>query len=194
MLRNSIYFFGIIATVISFCSCNDSGASDYNSLVKKELAKGTRSDSIFLGIYLGMSSKGFYSHCWEMNKAGLVTNGTANTSVLYKLDKGLNYPVMMNFYPDFYKDKIFRMRVSFEYEAWAPWNRKLYADSLLPDVVHLLEQWHPGGNPFMKLTDSARGTIYVKVDNNRRITVGSFDDKLVKVDYGDLLIEQQQKK
>jgi len=34
----------------------------------------------------------------------------------------------------------------------------------------------------------------VKVDGNRRITIGKFDDRKVKVDYTDLLIEQKLKK
>ena len=183
-----------IAVMISFSSCSYFGGSEYSRLVKKELAKGTRSDSLFMGIYLGMTSKAFYDHCWEMNKKGLFTNGTTNTSVLYKIDKGVRYPVSMNFYPDFYQDKIFSMRVSFEYDAWAPWNRTQYADSLLPDVLRMYKKWYPAGNDFMKITNKERGTIYVKVDGNRRITVGSFDDKLVKVDYTDLLIEQKLKK
>ena len=52
----------------------------------------------------------------------------------------------------------------------------------------------PEGNEFITLKDSARGTIYVKVDGNRRITIGSYSEMLVKVDFTDLLIEEKLKK
>jgi hypothetical protein len=58
----------------------------------------------------------------------------------------------------------------------------------------MYKKWYPDGNPFLILTDKARGTIYVKVDGNRRITIGRFNDMMVKVDYTDLLIEKKLKK
>jgi hypothetical protein len=188
--KHWVYFF-LLTAAISFCSCSYFGGSEYSRLVKKELAKGTRSDSLFMGIYLGMTSKAFYSHCWDMNKKGLFTNGSNNTSVLYKIDKDLKYKASMNFYPDFYEDKVFSMWASFEYDAWAPWNKQLQADSLLPDVLKLYKKWYPEGNNFITITNKERGTIYVKVDGNRRITIGRFDDRMVKVDYTDLLVEEK---
>jgi len=183
-----------ITIIISLNACSWPGGSEYNRLVKKELAKGTRSDSLFMGIYLGMTSKAFYGHCWDLNKKGVFTNGSNNTSVLYKIDKDLKYPASMNFYPDFYEDKIFSMWASFEYDAWAPWNKAQQSDSLLPDVLQVYKRWYPGGNDFITIANEKRGTIFVKVDGNRRITIGKFDDRMVKVDYSDLLIEQKLKK
>jgi hypothetical protein len=183
----------LVTTTVSFCSCGYFGGSEYNRLVKKELAKGTRSDSLFFGIYLGMPSKAFYDHCWDMNKKGLFTNGNYNTSVLYKLNKDLKYPASMNFYPAFYDGRIFSMWASYEYDGWAPWNKKLSSDSLLPDVVNMYKKWYQQGNDFITITDKVKGTIYVKVDGNRRITIGRFDDRYVKVDYTDLLVEEKVK-
>jgi hypothetical protein len=187
-------YFSLITIIIVVSGCSWLGGSDYNRLVKKELAKGTRSDSLFMGIYLGMASKTFYAHCWDLNKKGIFTNGSNNTSVLYKPGKDLKYQASMNFYPDFYEDKIFSMWATFEYDAWAPWNKAQQADSLLPDVLQLYKKWYPGGNDFITITNKDRGTIFVKVDGNRRITIGKFDDRKVKVDYTDLLIEQKLKK
>lgn len=192
VIRHWLYLF-FVTGFFAGSACTPAG-SDYNRLVEKELAKGTRSDSLFMGIYLGMPSKTFYAHCWDMNKKGLFTNGTNNISVLYKIDKDLKHQASMNFYPDFYEDKIFSMWATFEYDAWAPWNKPMQADSLLPDVLQLYKRWYPGGNEFITLTNEKRGTIFVKVDGNRRITIGKFDDRMVKVDYTDLLIEQKLKK
>ena len=190
MKQGSIY----IAIVLIIAACGDNSKKTYPELVKQELAKGIRQDSIFLGMYLGMSNKDFYGHCWELNKKGIISDGNNNSMVQYKIDSGLKHPAVMHFYPDFYENKIFRMRVDYQYDGWAPWNKGRFADSLVPDVLKLYKRWYPEGNEFISITDSARGTIYVKVDGNRRITIGRYDDMLVKVDFTDLLIEEKQKK
>jgi hypothetical protein len=190
-IKNCIYFFGV-AIIIS--ACNGLAGDEYTRLVKKELAKGKRVDSLFLGISFGMTSKAFFAYCWELNKKGIITDGVNNTMVLYKMDSGLKYPASMNFYPDFHENKIYHMRVIFQYNAWAPWNKAQYADSLLPDILRLYKKWYPGSNEFIKITDKVKGTIYVKVDDNRRITVGKYDDAQVHVDYTDLLVEKKLKK
>src|SRR5665647_518676 len=165
--KHSIYL-SAIAVIISACSCSPSGGEQYDRLVKKELAKGTRVDSLFLGISFGMTSKTFYGYCWELNKKGIISDGSNNTMVLYKIDSGLKYPASMNFYPDFLDNKISHMRVTFQYNAWAPWNKAQFSDSLLPDVLRFYKKWYPAGNEFIAITDKVKGTIYVKVDGNRR--------------------------
>jgi len=190
MKRCCFYF----ALILLIAACDADKKKTYPELVKQELGKGIRNDSLFLGIYLGMSSKDFYGHCWELNKTGIISDGNNNTMVKYKLDSGLKYPATMNFYPDFYEDKIMKMRVDFQYDGWAPWNRSHFADSLLPEVVKLYRRWYPEGNEFISLSDPEKGTIYVKVDGNRRITIGKFNDILVKADFTDLLIEEKLKK
>ena len=101
--------------------------------------------------------------------------------VLYKLKNNeLKHPASMNFYPDFYQNKIYKMRVNFQYDSWAPWNKQLYADSLLQDVLKLYKNWYNRGNPFIKINDKEKGMLYVKVDGNRRITIGRYNDMLSK--------------
>ena len=182
----------IICICISFLviACGNAGIREYDRIVKKELASGKRADSLFFGIYLGMPSKTFFTYCWEMNKKGIFTDGTNNMAVLYKLNhQELKYPAAMNFYPDFIQDKIYKMRVTYQYNAWAPWNKQMYADSLIPDILKLYHSWYPEGNPFIRIDNKKKGTIYVKVDGNRRITIGKYDDMQVKADYTDLLTE-----
>lgn len=183
----------IVVVSIGLWSCSSTPKDEYSRLVKKELAKGIRKDSLFLGINFGMTSKEFFGYCWELNKKGILTDGSNNTMVLYKMDSALKYPASMNFYPDFHENKIFHMRVTFQYNAWAPWNKAQFSDSLLPDVLRLYHQWYPAGNPFIEMKDSTKGTIYVKVDGNRRIIVGRQDDMIVRADYTDLLIEKKLK-
>ena len=182
----------IILFMLMACS-QDSDMDKYNRLVKKELAANKRVDSIFFGIHFGMTQKKFFAHCWEMNKKGIFTDGndgTGNMSVLYKLGKELKYPASMNFYPDFNDSTIWRMRVFFHYDGWGPWNKHMAADSLLPDVLSMYKKWYSDGNSFILINDKTRGTLYVKVDGTRRITIGKYDDVLVKVEYTDMLVEK----
>ncbi len=185
--------FGLLLAVFVLISCTKKTAYEqYKNTVERELSSEQRVDSLFFGVYLGMSSKEFYGHCWEMNKEGLFTNGENNSTVLYKLNNGeLSYPASMNFYPAFFKDEIYQMSASFEYDAWAPWNKHLHTDSLQPRVLELYKKWYSEGNPFISMKDEKRGTIYVKVDGNRRIIIGRYDERRVKVDYTDLWVENK---
>jgi hypothetical protein len=181
--------------LLLFASCRQSGMDHYESLVKKELKSNKKVNDIFFGISFGMTSKDFFMHCWDLNKKGIFTDGSNNTAVLYKLNHNeLNHPGELNFYPEFHEGKIYRMGARFQYPGWAPWNKNLYSDSLLTDVVNLYKKWYPSGNPFIKISDEKKGTIYVKVDGNRRIIIGRYDDQQVKADYTDLLIERKIKK
>jgi hypothetical protein len=191
-MKAFIYLFFVALMVTN---CTDSGFRQYETVMKNELASGKRTDSLFFGIYFGMTSKQFFGYCWELNKKGILTDGVNNMYVLYKLKNNeLKHPASMNFYPDFYQNKIYKMRVNFQYDSWAPWNKQLYADSLLQDVLKLYKNWYNRGNPFIKINDKEKGMLYVKVDGNRRITIGRYNDMLVKVDYTDLLAEEQMKK
>lgn len=179
----------IIMSMILMIACN---SDRYEALLQKELSSGHRVDSIFFGIYLGMTSEQFYKHCWEMNKKGLFTDGQNNTAVLYKLDNHeLKYPASMNFYPEFHHDRVFKMKAIFNYDAWAPWNKAMSSDSLFADLLNLYTKWYPNGNPFIRIDHEKRGTIYVKLDGNRRIVIGKYDDMSIKADYTDLLKEQE---
>ncbi len=158
--------------------------SDYERLVERELASGERYDSIFFGIYLGMTADSFYKHCWQLNKTRKFKQGQYNTSVEYLIED-FRYPALMNFYPVFDDEGVIvEMPVMINYQAWAPWNRKLWADSLLVNVKGLLEKWH--GTGFIEVRHPEKGVRYVKVDGNRRIILWAVDDQYVRVLYSDL--------
>jgi len=183
-------FLNCLALLILLAACQSSDMDQYRALVKKELNKNKKVDDIFFGISLGMSSKDFYVHCWNKNKEGVFTDGPNNTSVLYRLQKDeLPHDAEMYFYPDFKNDKIYKLWVKFHYKGWSPWNKHLNAERLLPEVVRLYQRWYPEGNAFMTIKDPKRGTLYVKVDGNRQIIIGIFDDTDVKAEYTDLSVK-----
>jgi hypothetical protein len=174
----------LLVTIFYNCRPRDR----YERLVKKELAKGEQVDSLFFDLHLGMTDKEFYARCWQLNHQGLIRQGTSNTSVLYKM-KELNDPADMNFYPNFYKGKIYEMPVKYNYEGWAPWNPHLSADSLQMEILKLYKKWY--GDNFMKVRHPERGTAYIKVDGNRRITIFKADERQVWAIFTDLRVENE---
>lgn len=158
--------------------------SEYEQAVEKGLASGERHDSIFFGLQLGMTADSFYKHCWELNKTQKFKQGQFNTSVEYSMDE-FKYPAVMNFYPTFNEEGVVaEMPVMFNYKGWAPWNKKLWADSLVLQVKGLMEKWYGPG--FIEMKHPEKGTRYVKVDGNRRIILWAVDDQYVKALFSDL--------
>lgn len=166
--------------------------SAYDRIVARELATGARFDTLFLSYALGMPKQAFYDSSWALNRRGLVMQGPQNQNVQYKLPDALPYPATMLYYPDFYADRIYRMRVRFGYDNWAPWAKRLSSDSLQLDVIALLERWY--GRGFFE--HDATGTAlaprrqFVKVDGNRRILVVQYSDSEVLAVITDLLAEK----
>lgn len=164
--------------------------SDYTKLVKSELAKGTRQDSLLFGIKFGDTRNDFYGKCFDLNKQRLVTQGPANTSVQYLFKDSLFHDepteIRLLFFPD-YDDKqvIAEMDMEFSYLAWAPWNEKYQSDSLEVKIKKLLMHWY-GGNEFVSahVNDAE---IPVKVDGNRRILVYIKDAQSVGAKIQDIL-------
>jgi|WetSurMetagenome_2_1015567.scaffolds.fasta_scaffold01047_3 hypothetical protein len=157
----------------------------YEAKLKQELANGTRSDSIFMGIYLGMTEKEFYSQCWNLNRKGLVRQGESNSTVQYQIKKELKYPATMDFYPRFVNGRIAEMPVKFAYTGWAPWNRALSAEKLEDDILRWYRKEY--GRGFMSVRDRLKGTAWVKLDGNRRISLFREDDLHVMAVFTDLL-------
>jgi hypothetical protein len=171
----------VFATTLLFVACKP----DYEKTAARELATGIRNDSIFFGIYLGMPRADFYKRCLELNGNGTVTNGPKNNTALHIVN-GYSQPIDMNFYPDFSRDSIYNMRVYFNYQAWAPWNKEYYADKLVPEALQILEKRY--GSGFSKQKSEKGFPFWFKVDGNRAITVRVADEKDVLVHITDLSV------
>lgn len=189
MLRQSSedpFHFSMIVLVLllSFFSCRR--GSEYEQLVERELNKGVRHDSLFLGYRLGMEKKEFLDHSWQLNQQGVVTGGAY---VKYKLND-LSHEAQMVFYPDFYNDRIYRMPVEVSYSAWAPWNKNLFSDSLITDLVARYKEIYGPGFIHTVLPDLGK-EAWIKVDGNRRIAIYREDDMRVRVVFMDLLVQQK---
>jgi hypothetical protein len=185
-------FFGVILLILVLGCSSNTEKSNYEEIVEKELAKGVRNDSLFLGYKLGMSKRKFYSYSWDLNKQKIVMQGPQNQTVEYQLDDNeLPHAATMNFYPDFRDDKIYRMRTTFSYKGWAPWNDDLGEDSLIYDVKVLMEKWYDKG--FIKFNESEIGLTFKKVDGNREIVITKAGDgKSVNVLFRDLTAKKEE--
>ena len=69
------------------------------------------------------------------------------------------------------------MPVKYNYEGWAPWNDHLSADRLQVEILKLYKEKY--GDDFMEVRHPKRGTAYIKVDGNRRITLSKADERHV---------------
>ncbi|HTE30650.1 MAG TPA: hypothetical protein VK666_09785 [Chryseolinea sp.] len=184
MKKRCLIVVGFICYAMVITSC-EKGSLGGNS-------KHKRYDSLFLGISLGMEQKAFFDHCWKLNNEKVFTNGPAAKSVEYKLVDDFYAPVMMRFYPSFYRDKIYEMPVTFSYQGWAPWNKQFSSDSLLPHVLTMFKKWY--GPDFKLLQHPRMGAVYIKMDGNRRINIFIRDDQFVQAVFTDLEMEREKKK
>ncbi len=168
-----VFFLAIVLCFITACK------SKYQRMLERELATGIRQDSLFLGLALGMDRKSFYTICWDLNKAGKMTQGSNNLSARYFLNEGLKAPAYFDFYPTYNNDTICEMPALFAYKDWAPWNKSLSSDSLLTDIKLLMERWY--GKGFIEIKNKKKGDLWVKVDGNRRVRFHKQEPNQVKL-------------
>ncbi len=178
--------FGIFLLSVAFFGCVQ---SDYTKLVKSELAKGIRNDSILLGIRFGITQKEFYAKCLELNQQHLATQGLG-FSIQYLITDSVVHrkptSIRLLFSPGFDEQEILTdMDLKFSYLGWAPWNRNLQSDSLETKVIVLLTRWY-GGNKFIT-AHVGKNDVPVKLDGNRRLLVYIEDAQTVIVQVQDIL-------
>jgi hypothetical protein len=158
--------------------------------IRTEFESGVRSDSLFLGLRFGMTMQEFYNHCWDLNKQGIVKEGSRNMSVEYIFKDSLNNPITFDFYAHRDLDnegKIYQYNTSFFYSAWAL-NRRLYADKLIKMLVPILMEWYGGNEPFTIIKGGKEHLF--KIDGNRMIDLFIYDESTVVATFSDLSSEK----
>jgi hypothetical protein len=160
----------------------------YERKLKHELASGVRNDSLFLGLYFGMTEKEFFTHCWKLNQKGLIKQGGSNTTVEYHIQHELKYPCQMDFYPKFVDHKIAEMPVRFVYSGWAPWNKDLSSDKLELDIMN----WYKTSfGEFMEVRHPSKGSAYVNISGNRQISIFKEDELHVWAVFTDMTVKEK---
>ena len=131
-MLNRLYIF-FIALIIS---CQN--VSEYERIVKDEMARGVYTDSVQFGLKIGDSKKTFFTKAWELNADGKVTHGPNNEFIAYEIE---NMPegkrVNHLFYGIFNDNDIMTgLDMRFYFLGWAPWNEELQSAKELP------KNWH----------------------------------------------------
>ncbi len=184
---NRLYFFGLILLLIG---CNN---NPYINLERSEIVSGLRYDSLFLGLKFGMSSKDFYSYCWDLNKKKIVTNGPSNRSVRYQIPtESVGQNIEMLFYPVFNNDTVYEVNATFSYTAWAPWNKETSAEYLMDEIIELLSKWYV--TEFYEIKGPKnKGKLYATINGNRRIALTKVTEREVRARFTDILTEKNLK-
>lgn len=166
----------------SLLSCNK---SEYQQMVERELAKGERQDSLFLGLHFGMKRQDFFKRCMALNSQHITLMGLKSNMPMRKFEDSVGL-IYMHFYPEFNNDKIYEMQAFFTYKDWSPFVPNTHPDSLLLRTKRRLETWY--GKGFIRVERPERNDFaYVKVDGNRQIVMFVSGETDVKVLFTDLL-------
>jgi hypothetical protein len=80
------------------------------------------------------------------------------------------------------------MPVRYVYKGWAPWNKNLTSDKLIVDILMYYEKTY--GSGFIEVKHRVRGSAYVKVNGNRRITIFKQDELHVWAIFTNLLVKK----
>lgn len=163
--------------------------SEYTRLVKSELAKGVRYDSLVFTIKFGDTQNDFFGACYDLNQQKLVTAGDGSR-VEYLINDSLFHAkptkIRMLFFPTFDdQKKIAEMKIQNSYLAWAPWNAEYQSDKLLEKMKEMFEKQYKGNKFIVMKTDE--GNIYVKLDGNRRIIMSTKDAEKIDIRIQDIL-------
>lgn len=147
----------------------------YEELVRQELNRGLRYDSIIYGVYLGMSYDEFTRYCFEQNQRGVFRPNETGNAVQVTWTEGFDFPVKFEFFPAEVTDKfapINRYQASVRYRDYSHYNPDMTVANLLSETLAFYKQGY-GGHDFLRVPqdDPWVKYHYVKVDGNRKITV-----------------------
>lgn len=175
-----------ISILVSGCARTNEDL--YKAYEKKEMAKGIREDSLFMGLYLKMPFKAFRTYCFDMNlKSKFKQGGQKSPNWVESKLEGMSYPATITFYPIFKNDSISEMNATIYYED-AKFNDGTFEkDSLLMDVLNLMDTWYGGKTFKIKSPIFYKEDVHVKVNGNRRVTIyPDAIDQMVNLWYVDL--------
>ncbi len=191
LLMNKKYILSLL-TICLLVSCN---TSEYEKLIKTEMSKDVRHDSILLGFNFGVPRPDFFIVCKELNAKKLIIQSEKSGFVEYIFPKTRKNDETLRalLWGIFNKEKIMTgLKFEFTHAAWAPWNEASKPENLIPVIKTKLIEWFPGNDFINVTTKKSHKNIWVKVDGNRRIIILEPDNvSSIKVNIDDLrLIEK----
>ncbi len=177
----------IFIGLLFYWSCN---TSEYHKLVKRELNKDVKFDSLIFNIKLGERKEDYFDKIWELNKKGIVFPAIGEYGTLRYMLKDKNSEIAMDFFPGFNKkNRLNKLKFMFSHPGWATWNIELYSNKLILKVLDSIKKWYPGNDFIVIKGDKIKkdvSDIYVKVDGNRQFKAYFMDNMKVIVDVENL--------
>ena len=176
--------------LLFFFSLISSCTSEYKALVKNELNKNQKVDSIFFNIRLGESKDTNHKKSWDLNNSRVVTQGRSYFYMKKIFSDSKIKQKENDFALEFFgkfnaKKKLKMLDVKFYHLLRTPWYEKYQAPKLLPRILSSLVVWFPG-NPFLEVKTGSDSipTMHVKIDRDRRfrVYVENLQDVAVKID------------
>lgn len=178
--RINKHFYVLIVLIFTILSCE----SEYSKLVKREFSTGVKNDSLLFGMKFNDTRQEFFDICKELNNKKLVTHGPQNKFVEYiiKGNEEDESSIQMLFYGIFSKENIMTgLNMQFSYNGWSIWNKKYFADALIPKLKDTLQKWFPGNEFITVDIKELNKEAFIKIDGNRQIKMFSLDSKVVSV-------------
>lgn len=185
-IRTSFVGLAVAFLLSAALSCS----SEYESLVKNELDKNKKVDSLLFNLRLGESKEIYHEKSWHLNNSRKVVQGRSYFFMKKVFSdskqKNKSNDFALEFTVKFNADKKLNLLdAKFYHILWAPWNETYHAPKLLPRVLDSLELWFPG-NPFLAIEtgNDSIPKMHVKIDGDRRfrVFVENSQDVAVKID------------
>ena len=173
-------------------SCNEKLTLD--EVVTEEMARNIKVDSLFYGLYFGMTMQDFYDHSFDMNQEGIFFQNNMSAQVIIRYDEDFSVPVDFVFFPDTSFPSIQKINGYMMFRQWSPFTKEYPASKLQEELKEKMEEWY-GGRDFIKIAHPKRHWpyAYAKVDGNRKIVLyRSFDDQRVEVVFENLNTTQKE--
>lgn len=163
----------IAVVVISLASCKKTEAERYVTYEKEQLRSGIHQDTLFKGLYFGMSKKEFREYCFDKNlEKEFWQGGRKNMAWVESKLEGLSYPAAINFYPVFTNDTITEMKAAVYYDGDVTYKDGHFeSDSLMLDVLNLVQDWYGGETFKIKSPVFYKEDVHVHLKGNCRITI-----------------------
>lgn len=187
-MKNKNYLIGLFSLLMITVSCSHN--QSYEDVVKEELSKGVRYDSLFYNIHLGITYDDFTFYCFKNHLDGAFKPNAKGTAVALELTEGFSAPVQLEFFPKNAQqyEPIKKFTGLVKYKDFSRYDKKYAIENLVKETLQFFEKGY-GGREFITIPHENRllKYNYIKIDGNRKILLKpTFNGDLLLLEIEDL--------
>lgn len=148
----------------------------YDEVLKEELAREVRFDSVAYGVKLGMTYDDFKWRCLLQNRNGIFKPNSTGDAVQLTFTEGFAFPVHFEFFPADIKgeyEPVTKYDATIRYRDYSSFNKEMSMEKLVKETTRFFENGY-GGREFIPIANEKDPWVkynFVKVDGNRKITL-----------------------